>query len=90
MKGFHLEVDSVADLRVPVLDQSDVEGEIVDARPLARFVVRSITGSVSVIITARASVVADAAWHRELVGQGSRAGTIWHCDHAISGSWRLR
>jgi len=32
MEGFDLEVDSVTDLQVQVMDESDVEGEVVDAR----------------------------------------------------------
>ena len=36
MEGFDLEVDSVADLRVAVLDESNVKDDIADARLVAR------------------------------------------------------
>jgi len=42
MVGFDLQVDSVADLWVAVSNESDIEGEVVDARLAARSVVRSV------------------------------------------------
>ena len=79
------------DLRVLVTDESDVEGDIVDARFAAGFVVESNDGSVSGIITASAPVVSDdVVWHREIAGQGGRAGAIGYCKHAIWDSWSAK
>jgi len=38
-------------------------------------------------VTARAFVAANAVWHREVAGQGSRAGTGGCCSHAIQDGW---
>jgi len=55
-----MEVDSVADLQVPVLDGSDIKGRVVDAQLVAGFAVGSIAGSFPGIGTVRAPMVADA------------------------------
>ena len=86
MEGLDLEVDSVVDLRVPVLDESDIEEGVVDAILAAGSAVGSIAGSVPGIITASAPAMAN-AWRRELSGQGGRAGTGRHCEHAIRDGW---
>ena len=44
-EGFDLEIDSVADLMVPVCDKSSVEAEDVDERHVVGRVVRSGNGS---------------------------------------------
>jgi len=83
MVGFDVEIDYVSDLRVPVSVESDVEEEVADTRLAVGFVVGSIAGSVSGIVTARAPVVANAIWCREVASQGSRAGASGRCYHAI-------
>jgi len=52
--------------------------------------VGSAAGSVSGIVTARAPVVANTAWCHELAGQGGRAGTGGHCEHAVREGWSAK
>jgi len=68
MEGFDVEVDSIADLRVSVSDEEGVVG----ARVATGSIVGSMARLVPRIVTARAPVVADASWHRELAGRGGR------------------
>ena len=47
-----MEVDSVADLRLTVLNESDVEAGVVDARLAVRFAVGSVARLVPGFVTA--------------------------------------
>jgi len=82
MEGCSLEVDSVADLWVTVLDESNVEDEVVAARIAAG----SVAGSAPGIVAARATAVADVLWHHELASWDSQAGAIERYEIAVRDS----
>jgi len=86
MEGCSLEVDSVADLWVTVLDESNVEDEVVAARIAAGSVVGSVAGSAPGIVAARATAVADVLWHHELASWDSQAGAIERYEIAVRDS----
>ena len=88
-EGFVLEVDSVADLQVPVLDESSVEEWVVEHQLATRSTARSIAGSflgIKIASTPASPAVAN-AWHRELSGQNGRAGIVGRCEHAVWDGW---
>jgi len=83
MEEFELEVNSVADLRVAVYDELNVEDEVVDDRLVVESVVGSIARSAPGIVAARATMVADAVWRHKLTGWDGQVGAIRHYEHAV-------